>query len=146
MVWLQLATFVASASSLSNKGKKVFKENLLKMFVCLWERERERDREQDRGRTSDLLENLLQDFHLLLLQLCHHVHTISQTLWEGPYTHRHITCGYISCVFLFVSVCSGVCMCVNLAYRSFLWWPWGLEAAVPCSSGPSASETSGSHL
>lgn len=39
---------------------------------------------------SDLLKNLLQDFHLLLLQLCHDVHTISQTLWEGPYTHEDI--------------------------------------------------------
>lgn len=47
---------------------------------------------QRRG-ANVLLENLLQDFHLLLLQRCHHIHAISQTLWEGPYTHTnsHVT-------------------------------------------------------
>lgn len=89
-----------------------------------------------------LLENLLQDPHLLLLQLCHHVHTVRQTLGKSPYTHIHIT----SSIAWFGCVCLSVSVCVLIAYRSSPWWPWGLVAAAPCSSGPSASETSGSHL
>ncbi|TNN63716.1 hypothetical protein EYF80_026033 [Liparis tanakae] len=45
------------------------------------------------------------DFNVLRYQftLCHHVHTISQTLGEGPYTQsRRITGSNISSDFLFV--------------------------------------------
>lgn len=35
------------------------------------------------------LENLLQDFHLLLLQLCHHVHPVGETLGKGSCGDAH---------------------------------------------------------
>lgn len=78
-----------------------------------------------RQRTDVLLENLLQDFHLLLLQCCHHIHTISQTLREGPYTNTnsHVT-GVFRIYKQFLQNCEGVFgglrVCINPAYHSFL--------------------------
>lgn len=94
---MQLNCLFLQASPL---GKKV-------SFWTLKESEaNENEREEEIKRVErDLLKNLLQDFHLLLLQLCHHVHTISQTLWEGPYTHTQIF--YLQLL---------LCKCV------FTWW------------------------
>lgn len=61
------------------------------------------------GQKSVLLENLLQDFHLLLLQLGHHINTISETLWKSPCTHRQHT------LLLYFQIyhCLYVCACLS---------------------------------
>lgn len=75
--------------------------------VCVCETERKSETEnsmETENISSVLLENLLKDFHLLLLQLCHHIHTVCQTLWEGPYIHRHTISIYQQCLSVCVNV------------------------------------------
>lgn len=62
--------------------------------IMLWKSQSDswpsgREKGKQTKRQKDSLKDLLQNFHFLMLQFCHYIHTICETLWEGPYKHRH---------------------------------------------------------